>query len=405
MHNNILNTVTFICIFLSIASVSGKYRGVATNSWDGCEDLNLLSNMAWYYSWSLKPISTIENCSLGGRYIEFVPMVHKAADVPNLVANLPPGTKHLMSFNEPNFSFESNLSPAEAATLWLDVEQQLSNAGLLGKIKLGAPSASPGGDLMSPQQWLTWFHGNCSACHFDFQCFHIYDCNLPYYDAGSLNYWISVASSFGLPVWLTEFNCPSPPGPDMEIQWMTSVLQSLDNNPNVSRYSWFTTRASGGFVGSIPSLLTSTNPSTLTPIGQFYNSGGDLINTQTTSSTSTQVSSGGSSSSNTVTSTSTASSNTGTSSSKSSSSSSNGGSSSSTSTTQSSGSKSSSGSSSKSTSTQSYSSSSKSSSSSSSQSKSSSSSSSASSSSSTSFSNSNTLHILTGVIIAFQLLL
>jgi len=76
-----------------------------------------------------------------------------------------------MAFNEPNFSSQGNLSPAAAATLWLQVEQQLSNAGLLGKIKLGAPSASPGGDLMSPQNWLTWFFGNCSTCHFDFQKF------------------------------------------------------------------------------------------------------------------------------------------------------------------------------------------------------------------------------------------
>jgi len=341
MHNNILNTLTLICIFLSIATVSGKYRGVATNAWTGCEDLNLLSNMAWYYSWTVKPIPTIQSCDLGGRYLEFVPMVHKAADVPNIVANLPAGTNYLMGFNEPNFSSEANLSPAEAATLWLQVEKQLSDAGLLGKIKLGAPSASPGGDLMSPQQWLTWFHGNCSTCHFDFQCFHIYDCNVPYYDAGGLNYWLSVASSFGLPVWLTEFDCPSPPNTTMEIKWMTAALQSLDNNPNVSRYAWFTARSSGGYVGSIPSLLTDTTPPALTPVGQFYNSGGDLINTKTSTSITTGATT--STSSNTGTPTSTTSSNTGTSNSKSSTStSSKGGSSSSTSTStsQSSGSKS-----------------------------------------------------------------
>ncbi len=86
-----------------------------------------------------------------------------------------------MAFNEPNFSSQANLGPAQAAALWLNVEAQLSAAGLLGRIRLGAPSASPAGDLMSPQLWLTQFFGNCTGCHFDFQCFHIYDCNYPYF--------------------------------------------------------------------------------------------------------------------------------------------------------------------------------------------------------------------------------
>jgi hypothetical protein len=307
MHNNILS---YICIFICIATVSSKliYRGVATNSWGGCEDLILLSNISWYYNWGLTPTSSIQGCSFGSRYIEYVPMVHAAADVtPDLVSKLPPGTKYLMSFNEPNFSSQGNLSPAQAATLWLQVEQQLSKAGLLGKIKLGAPSASPGGDLMSPHDWLTWFYGNCSTCHFDFQNFHIYDCNLPYYDAGALNYWLSIASSFGKPVWLTEFDCPNPSSAAMEIQWMQTALAALDSNPNVARYAWFTARSTDFYVGTIPSLLTNTIPTTLTPIGLFYNNAGDLLEspTQTTTTegtTSTQSSSSSSSNTGTATS-------------------------------------------------------------------------------------------------------
>jgi hypothetical protein len=146
----------------------------------------------------------------------------------------------------------------------------------LGKIKLGAPSASPGGDLMDPQQWLTWFYGNCSACHFDFQNFHIYDCNVPYYDAGGLNYWLSVASSFGKPVWLTEFDCPSPPDIPTEIDWMQIALQAIDSNPNVTRYAWFTARANN-YVGTIPSLFTSSTPTSLTQVGVLYNSAGNFL--------------------------------------------------------------------------------------------------------------------------------
>ena len=39
-----------------------------------------------------------------------------------------------------------------AATEWKKVEAQLSAAGLIGKIKLGTPSASPGGNI-DPKAW------------------------------------------------------------------------------------------------------------------------------------------------------------------------------------------------------------------------------------------------------------
>jgi len=138
-----------------------------------------------------------------------------------------------------------------------------------------------------------------------FRNFHIYDCNLPYYDAGALNYWISVASSFGRPVWLTEFDCPNPSSAAMEIQWMQTALAALDSNPNVTRYAWFTARSTN-YVGTIPSLLTSTIPTTLTPIGLFFNNAGDLLisPTQTTTGTTSTQSSSSLSSSNTGTSTS-----------------------------------------------------------------------------------------------------
>jgi len=294
--------ILFSIWLISSIGTNPVYRGVATNAFEGgCSDLSLLSNISWYYAWSMQPISTITNCAsvLGpNRYIEFVPMVWGSGSVTNVVANLPAGTTHLMAFNEPNFSSQSNLQPAEAATLWLSVESQLSDAGLLGTIKLGAPSAAPGGDLMGPQQWLTEFFGNCSTCHFDFQNFHIYDCNAPYYDSGSVGYWVGQAAAFGRPIWLTEFDCPNPPNASLELKWMQSVLPYLDGNANIERYAWFTARATN--VGTIPSLLTSASPYQLTSVGAYYNSAGDMLtpNTTVTTTGSSPTSNSGSSKTN-----------------------------------------------------------------------------------------------------------
>lgn len=149
---------------------------------------------------------------------------------------------------------------------------QLDAAGLNGKIKLGTPSAAPGGNI-GPKEWSVaphtshWpecthsshttrtavhmtqhtpdavrshdrfaqFFGNCTGCHFDFLCFHIYDCNSPWFDAGAVNYWLGQVKGFGLPIWLTEFDCPSNSVAN-ELTWMDRVLSSLDSDPQVERY-------------------------------------------------------------------------------------------------------------------------------------------------------------------------
>lgn len=264
------------------------YRGVATDVWSGgCADLAAATNVSWWYNWATQPSSGVTNAACAsswttppGRTVQFVPLIWGRNSVTsNVIANLPADTTHLMSFNEPNFSSQSNLSPAEAATLWLQVEQQLSAAGKLGVIKLVAPSASPGGDKMPMQQWLRYFFGNCSTCHFDYQSAHIYDCNAPYFDSGSVGYWIGQYASFGRPIWLTEFACPSNSGTVTEadeLHFMHAVLPYLDGRSDVDRYAWFTARATN--VGTIPSLFAS-GAGVLTNVGRLYNSNGVMIPT------------------------------------------------------------------------------------------------------------------------------
>jgi hypothetical protein len=89
---------------------------------------------------------------------------------------------------------------------------------------------------------FTQFFGNCTGCRFDFLAFHIYDCNAPHLDAGAVAYWLSEVKGFGLPIWLTEFNCPTS-SVDEELEGMQRVLDYLDSDDQVERYAWFTTRA------------------------------------------------------------------------------------------------------------------------------------------------------------------
>jgi hypothetical protein len=57
-----------------------------------------------------------------------------------------------------------------------------------------------------------------------------------------VGYWLSQVKGFGLPIWLTEFNCPSD-SVQNELKWMQNVLPVLDSDAQVERYSWFTARS------------------------------------------------------------------------------------------------------------------------------------------------------------------
>jgi len=271
-------------------AAKGIYRGVATPAWaGGCEDIKALSHMSWYYGWALEPNIDLSQCDLGDRYIEFVPMIWGAGSVDGFVAKLPKNTKHLLGFNEPNIVGQAVMTPLEAATQWKKVIAQLKEADLLGKIRLGTPSASPGGSPLGPVDWFTQFFGNCTDCHFDFLCFHAYECNV-----GGLNYWVNQMETFGLPIWLTEFACPSNSGSvtiDDEVTYMQNALWSLDNNTNIERYSWFTARATN--VGTLPSLLNA-GAGSLTRVGTLYNSKGDALSADSTPSTASALAPGGS---------------------------------------------------------------------------------------------------------------
>lgn len=67
-----------------------------------------------------------------------------------------------MSFNEPDLSSQSNLSPAVAAAGYLTYMQPFA-----GKAKLGSPAITNGGGSMG-LSWLSSFMTACSGCQIDF---------------------------------------------------------------------------------------------------------------------------------------------------------------------------------------------------------------------------------------------
>jgi len=250
---------------------SGK-RGLAWFNSKSCSDLKLMKSVSWFYNWAPTPDQDLFECfqSLG---MEYIPMQWGGGGIADLNQTIWAGSKHLFGFNEPNFHSQSNVLPAQAATLWKQMEAIANRLNL----KLGSPSAAACGPNAAtdcyagswdPTPWFTDFFGNCTGCKVDFLTTHIYTC-----DINQFTTFLNNLKKFNKPIWLTEFACPAAKQPiDVEITFMKAALNYLENDPQIERYSWFGTRLdpTDGWLGPQVDLLDDSKCA-LTQLGELYN--------------------------------------------------------------------------------------------------------------------------------------
>jgi hypothetical protein len=227
-------------------------RGIATNTAPGAA---FFPAIAWWYNWSAQ--------SSGAKVgIELVPMIWGASSVN---AALPAGSKFMLTFNEPNFHAQSNLTPQMAASYWPTLTAKAAAAAtpIVGPgMNFCGPAASCNGT--DPYQYLKDFLTACVGCQVDYIAVHWYNCDLPslrdYLEpGGSLPGW----EQFGKPIWLTEFSCDTTASAAQQETFMRAAIPYLESNPKVFRYSWFS-------ADPIPNAKLVNSDGSPTALGQVY---------------------------------------------------------------------------------------------------------------------------------------
>lgn len=243
-------------------SLSSK-RGLAYG-YDSDSDLNALSRgIGWWYNWAATPDGTLSKGFTAG--IEFVPMIWGGTfDTTTLAKQVPAGAKYLLTFNEPNFGSQSNLTPSQAAALWPQIQAFASARGM----KIVSPAVnycgSPCNDT-DPFDWLSKFFAACTGCEVDFVAMHWYACTKSALTSTLAKY----EQQFGKPLWVTEFSCldtSSDVTDAYELSYMKDAVAVLEADPMVFRYAWFTGRSTG----SPPISVLGADGGGLTPLGQQY---------------------------------------------------------------------------------------------------------------------------------------
>jgi hypothetical protein len=242
-------------------------RGIATNAapTSALAPSPSKPGVRWWYNWG-----TAANGGAAG--IEFVPMLWGSGSVNT---PLPSGSDYVLTFNEPNFKVQSNLTPQQAAGLWPSVEARAHATGaaiIAPAVNFCGSPSDPSGcsdpGLTDPYSWLKQFFAACPGCEVDYIAVHWYNCDLP-----SLKAYIEGNTSSGgtlegftqfhKPLWVTEFSCEGNHSAAQQKAYMQAAIPYLEGNPNVYRYSWFS-------AGPIPSAQLTNGDGTLNDLGFTY---------------------------------------------------------------------------------------------------------------------------------------
>ena len=243
-------------------AIASCKRGLAYG-YDSVADLTALSKgIGWWYNWSGQPDSASVAAAHAGLGVEFVPMAWGQASLPDLPTQVPPDARYLLGFNEPNFGSQSNLTPAQAAALWPQVEAFAEQRGLAVVSPAVNYCGSPC-NVTNPFDWLDQFFAACPGCQVDAIAMHWYACSA---DALT-SYLQTFESKYTQPLWLTEFSCldQSDTSEPVEEAYMKIALPILEADPRVARYAWFTGRSTDN-----PTVALLGADGALTPLGETY---------------------------------------------------------------------------------------------------------------------------------------
>jgi RNA polymerase sigma factor (sigma-70 family) len=246
-------------------TVSSERKGVSTWNFAGAGQALAESGASWYYNWGATPNGITAPAS-----VSYVPMMWGAASVTSAALSQVSQEGHvLLGFNEPDMGSQSNMSVAQALSLW---PKLMATGMTLGSPAVASGAATPGG-------WLDQFMAGAKARGYrvGFITVHWYGGD---FAAGPAvqeleSYLQAIYARYHLPIWVTEFALTSYSGGTatfpteaQQAAFLSAATKMLDGLSYVQRYAWFALPTSSG---SGTTGLFNPGPS-VTQVGQAFES-------------------------------------------------------------------------------------------------------------------------------------
>lgn len=220
--------------------------------------------LGWYYNWRT---DQMWHSRRPRRTVEFVPMIHGAADIKKPIqSSLRP--RVLLAFNEPDGhtgQHQAAMTVAQAVDLW----PQLEERGL----RLGSPATTQGGTL-GQGSWQRQFMTEVAArgLRVDFMAVHYYSTNG---DVSAFRNWLlAVHKEYRRPIWVTEFayidwSRPRSATFEKNAAFAQAAIAMMDTLPFVERHAWFAANPYP-WRGKAPQINLVDNNLKPTPVGLAF---------------------------------------------------------------------------------------------------------------------------------------
>jgi len=282
-----MKRIFYILLSITIASAltaqtRSPKRGVSVGSdFNDDADLKALQpGTSWFYNWGTSPGSNILNTYNSVYGYEFCPMTwngnYNASQIRTYV-QAHPECKYILAFNEPNFTSQANMTPAQAAAVWPALKALAAELNL--QIISPACNYSSWTQYSAPYKWLDEFFAQPGVSINDVAGIAIH--SYMGWAVATNGYVQEYINRYNKPLWLTEFcawdNFTTNNGGTalQQRREMIDMLDFLEQNPMVARYAWFIARRKEYQNPTYPymELLTNTNGTErgiLTEIGQIW---------------------------------------------------------------------------------------------------------------------------------------
>ena len=263
---------------LALGQKKSEKRGVSQNGFSYSEEVKALEpGVSWYYNWATSLNNTELPFFTAETEIAFYPMCWNGNFDESVLMNyfeLHPNVKYLLGFNEPNFKAQANMTPAEAASIWPQLEKIAEKYDL----ELVAPALnySPDAPYTNPVDWYDEFFEIYPDAKVDYLALH---CYMITSDA-MMSFINNISDRYGKKIWLTEFCAWDNLSKDPEIARQTQKdemlrkVEAMELSEKVAKYSWFKARGADSY--PYYSLMRYKNdsqgilPGTLTELGKIY---------------------------------------------------------------------------------------------------------------------------------------
>ncbi|MDR0798980.1 MAG: carbohydrate-binding protein, partial [Dysgonamonadaceae bacterium] len=236
----------------------------------------LKTGMTWFYDWGNTPAG-VGTAASDARNIEYCPMRWGNDWNPNAIrayVAAHPNCKYLLTFNEPNFQNQANLTPQQAADRWPEIKALANELNL--KIISPALNYSAWAAWGTPKKWLDEFFKLVPKEDVDGIALH---CYMGWSDA-LIGYVKEYIGYYNKPIWLTEFcswddrwNTPAAEMQKVQREYLVDTFDFLETEPMVARYAWF--MAKTGENNAVPQFpwmqLLNGHNGVLTENGKIFN--------------------------------------------------------------------------------------------------------------------------------------